>query len=300
MILFEKHLKFSIKIISCFLLVGIFGCAENFGCSENTKECDGLLCEFYDEIQSQFELTGIEKDQGYLFLRDHSELDSTTSRIIIRSTDGIYYAYPSPDGWYAQKIDRQDRITLNELGHALAVKDNSNEMEIQRLLDDALKVAKLDFSNNQDNGFVIQQNIISQLKIDTNFLKKDLELLRDGEISFYQFKDSFNYYKYTLFYDIQGARKFLNKGFYPKIGLYGKDLIFYPVTNYCFTIEYVEGILGGYEEIVKSKIYISRLLDNRYGSPYFYSEFNIYIPKEKRWYGIDYFDELNKKYKILN
>ena len=108
-------------VTGAFLLVaiGVFMIAGSYG----KKDCSGLLCEYYEEIDKEFESTGLEKDQGYQFMQTHAELDSTTNRIIIRSIEGIYFAYPSPEGWYAQAKGGTSKMTLNELGHSLAEKE---------------------------------------------------------------------------------------------------------------------------------------------------------------------------------
>lgn len=270
-------------------------------CSES---CEGIQCEFFEELNVQFEETGLEKDQGYVFLKSHSETDTTTQRIIIRSMSGIYYAYPSKEGWYAQKKNADEKFTINELGHFLAEKENIAQAALEKSFNDELNLIKKAFNKHPNNGFQIQSKLIEQIKIDTNFMSREIELLKLGELSSYDFKDSFDLKKTSLFYSLDMDSD--HRAYYEKsarlnnkslIGIYDKRLNFYPVTNYAYTISY---FLNMKEKLIASKKVVTQLIDYNFFNGWYEGKFFIYIPQEKKWYGIDKFAEINKKYGILN
>ncbi len=165
--------------------------------NKNQPDCKGLLCDYYDQIAKDFEPTEVDKDQGYIFLKTHAEQDTTTSRIIIRSMDGIFYAYKSNDGWYAQGNGEFAKFTLNELGHALAEKENLYNKKINLLWDKKLKLEietlKRQVSsyslNVKFNSNKIDTAIFNSLKIDTAFLDEELKKLKRGETSFREFME---------------------------------------------------------------------------------------------------------------
>ena len=179
------------SIISAVVVLIISACSN-----KNQPACKGLLCDYYDQIAKDFEPTEVDKDQGYIFLKTHAELDSTTSRIIIRSMDGIFYAYKSNDGWYAQGNGEFAKFTLNELGHALAEKENLYNIKINLLWDKKLKseIGNLKLSaryyyDEKSNGNKIDTAIYNSLKIDTAFLDEELKKLKRGETSFWEFME---------------------------------------------------------------------------------------------------------------
>jgi hypothetical protein len=63
-------IRFHLVKISLYtlLLSSIFSCSLD---SSDDSQCQGILCEFFDELNVQFEETGLEKDQGYVFLKSH-------------------------------------------------------------------------------------------------------------------------------------------------------------------------------------------------------------------------------------
>lgn len=299
-------LRFHLIMISLFtlLLTSIFSCSL---VASKDSQCQGMQCEFFDELNEQFEETGLEKDQGYVFLKSHSETDTTTQRIIIRSMTGIYYAYKSNEGWYAQKKNDDEKFSLNELGHFLAEKEISAQAELEKSFIDELNIIKEAFQKHPNNGFEIQSQLIEQIKIDTNFMRKEIEQLKLGELSFYDFKDSLDLKRASLFFIFDMDSD--NRAYYTKsaklnkqslIGIYDKRLNFYPVTNYAFTISYFLNMEDSYEKLRASKKVVTQLIDFKFFNGWYESEFFIYIPQEKRWYGIDKFAEINKKYRILN
>lgn len=282
--------------------------------NRNSQKCEGLYCDFLSQIDKEFELTGGEKDQGYLFLRDHSEQDTTTNRVIIRSIDGIYFTYPAESGWYAQQKGADIKITLNELGHALAEKEIDYEAKIQELIDSKLneftEVLKRNYSWNLDRFSKIGVSsvdtaIFNNLKVDTLFLADELKNLRRGEMPFYDFsikiKESDNL--------LTGGMSFAVR---PKIGFYSKNKVFYPICDKSYIIPYIEIDKDklkslDYNKIVdyliKKKIVQTSLTErSSYDrSLQFRYECNpmIYVPSEKRWYGPDKLKEILEKYFIV-
>lgn len=223
------------------LILGVLIYVVAFNTSE--KNCEGLYCEFLTQIETDFELTGGEKDQGYVFLRDHSELDTTTNRVIIHSIDGVYFAYPSADGWYAQMKGGEEKITLNELGHSLAEKEIEYEAEIKKMFDQKLKaysdqVKKTAAYYNrvaQEKGFkCIDTSLFNRLTFESSFLAKELETLRQGEMTYTDFLDilSKSDKQISASNGIFGER--------PKIGFYSKTKNFFPVSDYGGFIKYME------------------------------------------------------------
>jgi hypothetical protein len=303
-LILKSQKLFFLIVIPLSLLTLISACN-----STETKTCKGLLCEFYDEIKTVFESTGVEKDQGYMFLSKHSELDSTTNRIIIRSTEGIYFAYPSKEGWYAQKKDDDKKFNLNELGHFLAEKEINNTSEIQKLFDKTLKDLKVQLLTSfYSNDFPIQNKIVEHIQFDSTFMVDDLAQLKKGEITMGDFMDSMEQKRHTLFYDSNFSNvieKSAKKGEYPKIGVYGTASQFYPITNRYYTILWYEKLewdyLRGEKKLIESKKLNTKLYTKSgdYYSINYDCSFFIYVPQEKKWYGIDKFEEINKKYKIL-
>ena len=138
-------------------------------------------------------------------------------------------------------------------------------------------------------------------------MRREIELLKLGELSYYDFKDSFDLKKTSLFFSLDMDSD--HRDYYTKsarlnnkslIGIYDKHLNFYPVTNYAFTISYFLNIEDHYENLRASKKVVTQLIDLEYSRWWYEGEFFIYIPQEKKWYGIDKFAEINKKYGILN
>lgn len=284
----------------------LYSCA---GCS-SSDECKGFHCDFFNELDQQFKPTGLEKDQGYRFLKAHSELDSTTERIIVRSISGIYFVYKSNDGWYAQKKNEDEKFTLNELGHFLAEKELNYEEIIKNKLDEVLINAKnkikSHFEWNKDYlSFTdIDTSVFNGLSIDTTFLEKEFTQLRRGEITFQDFVADFDKNTDESLY---GNSEYGNSEFRPKIG-FQRGNEFYPIFLNGFSIfdievkkEQAESIEYAHRNfyLLQNKIVVTNLKDK-------YSSTNeislrqpfIYIPQEKKWYGIDQWATVNKKYHI--
>ncbi len=297
-------IRFHLVKISLYtlLLSSIFSCSLD---SSEESQCQGILCEFFDELNVQFEETGLEKDQGYVFLKSHSENDSTTQRIIIRSMSGIYYAYKSNEGWYAQKMNDDEKFTINELGHFLAEKEIFYEKEYSLMVSEELRKIRNEFLEYNNNGYKIQTNLINTIEIDTNFMHNSLKYWRKGEISNYDFLDSFNLKKKGLFFSFDSGnyqtwQDLARKNKTSQIGIYDKKKNFYPITNYAFTICYFLNIEDSYEKLISSKKVVTQLIDFKLYNGWYEGNFFIYIPQEKKWYGIDKFADINKKYGILN
>lgn len=300
-------------VAGAFLLVAI-GVFMIAGSCKGKKDCSGLLCEYYGEIDKEFESTGLEKDQGYKFMETHAELDSTTNRIIIRSIEGIYFAYPSPEGWYAQAKGGTTKMTLNELGHSLAEKELDYEQQISTMfanrLKEKIKSHKTWYNISdrlQSLGVaVIDTSVFNLLQIDTaNYLATELKALRRGEMEFNKFCDVF-----------KGAHgdfshgKWEFKGF-PKIGFYNPKGEFLPVTdNYflCFSQSVDEQTSKGivpYDEVkylLDNKLVVTKLVEpDSYNKLSFMYECRplIYLPKQHKWYGPDQLKEILKKEGII-
>jgi hypothetical protein len=283
--------------------------------NRNTKECEGLYCDFLSQIEKEFELTGGEKDQGYRFLRDHSEQDTTTNRVIIRSIDGIYFAYPAESGWYAQQKGADEKITLNELGHALAEKEIEYEAKIQELLDSKLRAYKAEIKRayswrtdrlSKQGIPLVDTAIFNNLKIDTSFLSDELKTLRRGEMPFYDFTSKVNGSD-KLFKGDTGVH-----GERPKVGFYNNKKEFYPITEWGYSIyemELTEAKLNELsynkrvEYLTTNKIVETSLIErSSYDrSLYFSYECSplIYVPAEKKWFGPDKLKEIIKKYGLI-
>jgi hypothetical protein len=291
-----------------------FGVLMITGSFKGKKDCSGLLCEYYGEIDKEFESTGLEKDQGYKFMETHAELDSTTNRIIIRSIEGIYFAYPSPEGWYAQAKGGTTKITLNELGHSLAEKELDYEQQISTMFNNRLKETIKSYKTwryrseeLQSMGVaVIDTAVFNLLKIDTaNYLATELKALRRGEMEFYKFCDVFKGEEG----DFGGKWEF--KGF-PKLGFYNPKGEFLPVIDSyssCFYQSVDEQTRKGiaYEDQVKylldNKLVVTKLVepnsyDNKLRFKYECSPL-IYLPKQHKWYGPDQLKEILKKEGII-
>ena len=302
-------------VTGAFLLVaiGVFMIAGS--CKGNKQDCSGLLCEYYGEIDKEFESTGLEKDQGYKFMETHAELDSTTNRIIIRSIEGIYFAYPSPEGWYAQAKGGTTKMTLNELGHSLAEKEVDYEQQISTMFGNRLKekiksYKTWDYNSErlQSMGVaVIDTSVFNLLKIDTaNYLATELKALRRGEMEFYKFCDVFKGADRDL---CNGKSEF--KGF-PKLGFYNPKGEFLPVTdNYylCFSQSVDEQTSKGIvpdddvKYLLDNKLVVTKLVepdayDNKLRFKYECRPL-IYLPKQHKWYGPDQLKEILKKEGII-
>ena len=283
----------------------LYSCA---GCS-SSDECKGFQCDFFNELDQQFKPTGLEKDQGYRFLKAHSELDSTTERIIVRSISGIYFVYKSNEGWYAQKKNEDEKFTLNELGHFLAEKELNYEEIIKNKLDEVLinnksylkmrVLSQTSYDIRVLNGLGLDTSVLNGLSLDTTFLLEELTTLRRGEISFQDFVADFDKNTAESLYG--------NSEFRPKIGFQRKQ-VFYPIIYFGFNIfnievkkEQAESIEYAHRNfyLLQNKIVVTNLKDK-------YSSTNeislrqpfIYIPQEKKWYGIDQWATVNKKYHI--
>lgn len=302
-------------VTGAFLLVaiGVFMIAGS--CKGNKQDCSGLLCEYYGEIDKEFESTGLEKDQGYKFMETHAELDSTTNRIIIRSIEGIYFAYPSPEGWYAQAKGGTTKITLNELGHSLAEKELDYEQQISTMfnnrLNEKIKYYKTGYYNSESlqslGVAVIDTSVFNLLKIDTaNYLATELKALRRGEMEFYKFCDVFKGADWDLFF---GRMEF--KGF-PKLGFYNSKGEFLPVspsTSYLYHQSINEQTRKGiaYEDrdkyVLDNKLVVTKLVEpNSYDNKlrFKYDCYPlIYLPKQHKWYGPDQLKEILKKEGII-
>jgi len=302
-------------LITTIAAVGLLAIGYLAFFNRNTPECEGLYCDFLSQIEKEFELTGGEKDQGYLFLRDHSEQDTTTNRVIIRSIDGVYFAYPAEGGWYAQQKGADEKITLNELGHALAEKEIEYEAKIEELLDTKLKAFKEDikrqYSWRKDElskqGIpLVDTAIFNNVKIDTSFLADELKTLRRGEMPFYDFTSIVNgsdelFRGYTGVY---GER--------PKVGFYNNKQEFYPITGWTFSIDEMELTDAKLNELsygkrveylITNKIVETSLIerssyDRSLNFSYECSPL-IYVPTEKKWYGPDKLKEVLKKYGLM-
>ena len=283
------------SIISAVVVLIISACSN-----KNQPACKGLLCDYYDQIAKDFEPTEVDKDQGYIFLKTHAELDSTTSRIIIRSMDGIFYAYKSNDGWYAQGNGEFAKFTLNELGHALAEKENLYNIKINLLWDKKLKseigTLKLRaryYYNEKSNGNKIDTAIFNSLKIDTAYLYEELKKLKRGETSFWEFME---------FAEKQGLEENYssNNLKIQRIGFYNQQNTFFPLAQWASSIgnyELPEGFRYGskrIEYLIKSGKIITSLtnIDDYYTGPF------IYVSSEGRWYGPDNFNSVVIKNKI--
>jgi hypothetical protein len=282
-----------------FLL--IYSCA---GCS-SSDECKGFQCDFFNELDQQFKPTGLEKDQGYRFLKAHSEADSTTQRIIVRSISGIYFVYESNDGWYAQKKNEDEKFTLNELGHFLAEKELNYEEIIKNKLDvvliNAKNTIKSHFEWNKDDLYFtdIDTSVFNGLSIDTTFLDKEFTQLRRGEITFNDFISVFDREKneYSLFYGF-GAKSRSKIGFQRGNEFYPIFLDGHSIFDIEVKKEQAKSIEYGHRKLylLQNKIVVTNLKDEN--SEFEYSQPFIYIPQEKKWYGIDQWATINKKYHI--
>jgi hypothetical protein len=302
-------------VTGAFLLVaiGVFMIAGS--CKGNKQDCSGLLCEYYGEIDKEFESTGLEKDQGYKFMETHAELDSTTNRIIIRSIEGIYFAYPSPEGWYAQAKGGTTKITLNELGHSLAEKELDYEQQISTMfnnrLNEKIKYYKTGYYNSESlqslGVAVIDTSVFNLLKIDTaNYLATELKALRRGEMEFYKFCDVFKGAEGDL---CNGKLEF--KGF-PKLGFYNSKGEFLPVSPNTIYLTYqsVDEQTRkriAYEDwdkyLLDNKLVVTKLVgpnayNNKLRFKYECSPL-IYLPKQHKWYGPDQLKEVLKKEGII-
>jgi hypothetical protein len=302
-------------VTGAFLLVaiGVFMIAGS--CKGNKQDCSGLLCEYYGEIDKEFESTGLEKDQGYKFMETHAELDSTTNRIIIRSIEGIYFAYPSPEGWYAQAKGGTTKITLNELGHSLAEKELDYEQQISTMfnnrLNEKIKYYKTGYYNSESlqslGVAVIDTSVFNLLKIDTaNYLATELKALRRGEMEFYKFCDVFKGAEGDL---CNGKLEF--KGF-PKLGFYNSKGEFLPVSPNTIYLTYqsVDDQTRkriAYEDwdkyLLDNKLVVTKLVgpnayNNKLRFKYECSPL-IYLPKQHKWYGPDQLKEILKKEGII-
>jgi hypothetical protein len=312
-------IRFHLVKISLYtlLLSSIFSCSLD---SSEDSQCQGILCEFFDELNVQFEETGLEKDQGYVFLKSHSENDSTTQRIIIRSMSGIYYAYPSKEGWYAQKKNADEKFTINELGHFLAEKEREAEMQVNKLYNDAKMRAISELKdlyqwhaiNAINRKFkIIDTAQFNNLCINKNFLAKELDSLKRGEKTYYEFAFIFEAQTKPRY----GSPFFgstYDYGKMPQIGFY-KGSIFYPIVfqrNWIFDVMVNENKAKSIEYdkrdayLIKEKIVQTALTEIDEYSHELRISYNsaplIYIPQEKKWYGIDKFADIIKKYGILN
>lgn len=272
-----KHKKLAFFAI---VLVAFSSCTS---CDNQNSQCEGIQCEFFEELNDQFKETGLEKDQGYVFLKSHSVSDTTTQRIIVRSMSGIYYAYPSKEGWYAQKKDEDEKFTINELGHFLAEKEKLVKIQVDKLFNDAIINCVSDIKSIyarkskqliERNIKVIDTEVFNNLSFDKLFLAKELDSLSRGELTFYDFTTIFETSKNNFLY------------YSPPIGFYKKS-VFYLMAPYYFQIYNNE------RKIRTNKVYTS-LPFTEYDGPL------IYIPQEKMWFAIDKFDEANKKYGILS
>lgn len=298
------------------LLFNLVACSES---DEDASKCEGIQCEFFEELNVQFEETGLEKDQGYVFLKSHSETDTTTQRIIIRSMSGIYYAYPSKEGWYAQKKNADEKFTINELGHFLAEKEREAEIQVNKLYNDAKNKAIVAFKEKYlwrgDDPKLPKYKTIdtvqfNDLSINKDFLAKELDSLKRGEKTYYEFADIF---------EAQTKEKY-GSPFYgttyefgklPQVGFY-KGSVFYPIILYSgsiFSSMVNENIVSSIEYgkrdlyLIKENIVRTSLTEIDYSNELRISYLSgpfIYIPQEKRWYGADKFAEITKKYGILN
>ena len=266
--------------------------------NKNQPDCKGLLCDYYDQIAKDFEPTEVDKDQGYIFLKTHAEQDTTTSRIIIRSMDGIFYAYKSNDGWYAQGNGEFAKFTLNELGHALAEKENLYDKKINFLWDKKLKTEietlKRQVSsyslNVKSNSNKIDTAIFNSLKIDTAFLYEELNKLKRGETSFWEFMEFAEKQELKEYFYNSNLRKI------PRIGFYNQQKTFFPLAerlNYICNYELPEG-REREEYLIKSSKIITSLanIGDYYTGPF------IYVSSEGRWYGPDNFNSVVIKNKI--
>ena len=283
------------SIISAVVVLIISACSN-----KSQPACKGLLCDYYDQIAKDFEPTEVDKDQGYIFLKTHAELDSTTSRIIIRSMDGIFYAYKSNDGWYAQGNGEFAKFTLNELGHALAEKENLYNIKINLLWDKKLKseIGTLKLStryyyNEKSNGNKIDTAIFNSLKIDTAYLYEELKKLKRGETSFWEFMEFAEKQELKEYYFINNLRKI------PRIGFYNQQNTFFPIAEnevYIGNYELPEGFEynpARDEYLIKSGKIITSLTNfGYYRAPF------IYVSSEGRWYGPDNFNSVVIKNKI--
>ena len=316
-----RPVLFKIALFTGLLFIGLL--FNLVACSESDKDaskCDGIQCEFFEELNVQFEETGLEKDQGYVFLKSHSETDTTTQRIIIRSMSGIYYAYPSKEGWYAQKKNADEKFTINELGHFLAEKEREAEKQVNKLYNDAKNKAILEFKDEyfwrvndpeKPKFKTIDTSQFNHLSINKNFLAKELDSLKRGEKTYYEFADIF---------EAQTKEKHRSPfygttfefGKMPQVGFY-KGSVFYPIilnSNYIFYSMVNENIVSSIEYgkrdlyLIKENIVRTALTEiNEYSHEFTISYGSgpfIYIPQEKRWYGADKFAEITKKYGILN
>lgn len=270
-----KHKKLAFFAI---VLVAFSSCTS---CDNQNSQCEGIQCEFFEELNDQFKETGLEKDQGYVFLKSHSVSDTTTQRIIVRSMSGIYYAYPSKEGWYAQKKDEDEKFTINELGHFLAEKEKLVKIQVDKLFNDAIinfvSYIKSSYASNskqliERNIKVIDTEVFNNLSFDKLFLAKELDSLSRGELTFYDFTTiSKNEFLYI---------------YRQPIGFYKKS-VFYLMVPYYFQTTNNE------RKIRTNKVYTSLTFTTLDG-PF------IYVPQEKKWFAIDKFDEANKKYGILS
>jgi hypothetical protein len=269
--------------------------------NKNQPDCKGLLCDYYDQIAKDFEPTEVDKDQGYIFLKTHAEQDTTTSRIIIRSMDGIFYAYKSNDGWYAQGNGEFAKFTLNELGHALAEKENLYDKKINLLWDKKLKLEietlKRQVSsyslNVKFNSNKIDTAIFNSLKIDTAFLYEELNKLKRGETSFWEFME---------FAEKQELKESFTDKLrkVPRIGFYNQQNNFFPLAEREYYIgnyelpERFEYNPARIEYLIKSGKIITSLanIGDYYTGPF------IYVSSEGRWYGPDNFNSVVIKNKI--
>jgi hypothetical protein len=303
-------------IIACAVLV-LASLVYVLVANKSEKDCEGLYCEFLSQIETDFELTGGEKDQGYLFLRDHSELDTTTNRVIIHSIDGVYFAYPSAEGWYAQRKGGEEKITLNELGHSLAEKEIEYEAEIKKMFDQKLKdaiyaikmnVHYRNYSAKEKGIEVIDTSLFNKLTFETSFFSKELETLRQGDMTFADFTESFNKTDQQIMgrTGVYGER--------PKIGFYSKSKIFFPVSS-STSIEGIEvpkeklatlNYEDRVEYLIKNKLVVTTLWewstwsDNNYMLFHYACSPLIYVPYEKKWYGSDKLMGIIQKYSLNN
>jgi hypothetical protein len=283
------------SIISIIVVLIISACSN-----KNQPDCKGLLCDYYDQIAKDFEPTEVDKDQGYIFLKTHAEQDTTTSRIIIRSMDGIFYAYKSNDGWYAQGNGEFAKFTLNELGHALAEKENLYNKKINLLWDKKLKSEIENLKrqviwysrNEKSNGNKIDTAIFNSLKIDTAFLDEELKKLKRGETSFWEFME---------FAEKQELKESFTDKLrkVPRIGFYNQQNTFFPLAEREYYIgnyilpEGFEYNPARIEYLIKSGKIITSLTNIDYPTGPF-----IYVASEGRWYGPDNFNSVVIKNKI--
>jgi hypothetical protein len=248
-------------------------------------------------------------------METHAELDSTTNRIIIRSIEGIYFAYPSPEGWYAQAKGGTTKITLNELGHSLAEKELDYEQQISTMfnnrLNEKIKYYKTGYYNSESlqslGVAVIDTSVFNLLKIDTaNYLATELKALRRGEMEFYKFCDVFKGAEGDL---CNGKLEF--KGF-PKLGFYNSKGEFLPVSPNTIYLTYqsVDEQTRkriAYEDwdkyLLDNKLVVTKLVgpnayNNKLRFKYECSPL-IYLPKQHKWYGPDQLKEVLKKEGII-